>query len=167
MTEPILFTLGRHRRQQELSLFHASTCPFICLSRTTLPLLTFSYQPDIWWDDAQYHEADRYLKCPCSANFFNLVGWCTVPWNRLLFQVAMSANFQAAQGSVILWTSCLIHVGQTKMTNIVLAIWWNCFFEQYSWFEWYDYVKTVCWALKLPNILKWSFEHQLLIYFYE
>ena len=37
-----------------------------------LPLLPFkvlSFQPEISLDDAEYHEADRYLKWPCSANF--------------------------------------------------------------------------------------------------
>ena len=36
-------------------------CPSVFPSRTTLPLLFFkdsSYQPEIWWDDAQYHETD-------------------------------------------------------------------------------------------------------------
>ena len=29
----------------------------------------FSYESEIWWDDPQYHEADRYLKWLCYANF--------------------------------------------------------------------------------------------------
>ena len=29
----------------------------------------FSYWPELWWDYAQYDEADRYLKWPCS-DFF-------------------------------------------------------------------------------------------------
>ena len=31
--------------------------------------LTFSYRPEIWWDDAQYNQADRYIKWLCLANF--------------------------------------------------------------------------------------------------
>ena len=41
-------------------------------SRTMLPLLLFKYfiyQPEIWWDDVQYHGGDPYLKWPSSANF--------------------------------------------------------------------------------------------------
>ena len=48
--------------------------------RATIPL---SYQPKIWWNDAQYHGADHYLKWPFSANFcvfygtlkFSMVGF--------------------------------------------------------------------------------------------
>ena len=36
---------------------------------TILTFQDFSYWPEIWWDDAQYHEADYYSKWPCSANF--------------------------------------------------------------------------------------------------
>ena len=39
---------------------------------TTLPYKLFedfSYRPEIWWDDVQYDEADRYLKWPYSAIF--------------------------------------------------------------------------------------------------
>ena len=36
------------------------------IQRMTAP----SNQPEIWWDDAQYPEADLYLKWPCSANFY-------------------------------------------------------------------------------------------------
>ena len=38
---------------------------------TTSPLelfKNFNYRPEIYWADAQYHEADCYLKWPCSAN---------------------------------------------------------------------------------------------------
>ena len=31
--------------------------------------LTFRYVSEIGWDDAQYHEVDRYLKWLCYANF--------------------------------------------------------------------------------------------------
>ena len=34
----------------------------------------FSYWSEIQWDDAQYHEADQYLKWPCSANFWAFHG---------------------------------------------------------------------------------------------
>ena len=43
--------------------------PSVCPSQTTLPLFKdISSQPQILWDDAQYHGADGYLKWPCSAN---------------------------------------------------------------------------------------------------
>ena len=45
--------------------------PSVRLSRTTFSHLlfkNFSYQHEIWWDDTQYHRAERYLKWPCSAN---------------------------------------------------------------------------------------------------
>ena len=67
----------------------------------------FNYRPEIWWDDAQYHEAVCYLKWPCLVNFcmfhgtlkfsmigldqednWNLVTWCNVPWNGSLFEMA-------------------------------------------------------------------------------
>ena len=48
---------------------------------TALTLLGFRwYQPEIWWDDAQQHEAYCYLKWPCPANFcafrgtFSMIG---------------------------------------------------------------------------------------------
>ena len=80
--------------------------PSVCLSWTTLPLLLFkdfSYQPEIWWDDAQYHEANRFLamfvqlRAPRNFEIFhdrlgpgrwnwgnditawNLVAWCSSP----------------------------------------------------------------------------------------
>ena len=43
--------------------------------------------PEILWHDAMYHEADHYLKWPCSANV------------RILWS-------QPPEGAVILWMSC-------------------------------------------------------------
>ena len=51
---------------------HLSVRLSVCPSWTMFPLWLFkdfSYQPQIWWDDAQYHGADGSLKLPCSANF--------------------------------------------------------------------------------------------------
>ena len=70
---------------------------FLCVSRnfeismivldqvwgTTLPLLFFqgfSYRPDIWWDDAQYNEAYRYLIWICSANLCTSTVLRNFPW---------------------------------------------------------------------------------------
>ena len=50
--------------------------PSVCLSQhLSVPnnfatlFKDFSYQHKIWWDDAQYHEADCPLKWPCSTYF--------------------------------------------------------------------------------------------------
>ena len=48
--------------------------------RSNVLFKDFSYQPQIWWNDAQYHGADRYLKCPCSANFCASHGTLNFPW---------------------------------------------------------------------------------------
>ena len=40
----------------------------------------FSYRPEMLWGDAQYHEADRYSKGPCSANFYAFRGILKFPW---------------------------------------------------------------------------------------
>ena len=85
-----IFTHSRHRRQRVLSSFHASACPYVCASirlsvpnDVTAPTLfkDFSYLPEIWWDDAQYHETDYYLKWPywpifvrSSENFHDWLG---------------------------------------------------------------------------------------------
>ena len=47
-----------------------TVCLFACPFRTTtLPFQLFKdfiyRRPGIWWDDKQYHEADRYSKWPC------------------------------------------------------------------------------------------------------
>ena len=67
----MVITLGRHWRSWVLSSAIASVCPSARLSvrLSICPSRNFRYQPKIWWDDAQYHEADCYLKWPCSANF--------------------------------------------------------------------------------------------------
>ena len=48
-----------------------------------------TWQPEIWWSDAVYQEADHYLKWPRSAKVH-------IFWSRL------------AKGAVVLWTSCSI-----------------------------------------------------------
>ena len=51
---------------------HLSLPLSVSPSWMTLPLKLFkdfSYQPEMWWGDAQYHEANRYLIWPCSAKF--------------------------------------------------------------------------------------------------
>ena len=63
-----LFTLGRHQCRWILSSFYASIGPSVHL----LPLYDSWSISDIglifWWVDAQYHEADCYLKWLCLAN---------------------------------------------------------------------------------------------------
>ena len=73
-----IFTLGRHQRKWVLSSFHvsafvsihSSVCWSVCLSVLSIlnSLTVLGYWPEIWWDDAPYCEADRYLKWLCSAN---------------------------------------------------------------------------------------------------
>ena len=43
--------------------------------------------PEIWWHDATYHEADHYLKWPCSDNVCIFCFW-------------------TAKGAVVLWMAC-------------------------------------------------------------
>ena len=53
---------------------------------TILPiwlLKDLSYGPEIWWDDAQYHEADRNVKWSCSDNFCALDGTLKFLHDRL------------------------------------------------------------------------------------
>ena len=54
----------------------------------------FRYQPQFWWHDAQYSEADRYLRWPRLANF-----------------CAFHSTFSCwpAEGVVVLWKSWLIN----------------------------------------------------------
>ena len=81
-----IFTLAPYRCRRVLLSFHASTCPsvrlsvcpFICLSWNTSPhqlFKDFSYRPEIW------------------------TGWCTVPWSRSLFKMAMFEIFHDRLGS--------------------------------------------------------------------
>ena len=45
---------------------------------TALTLLEFQLC-EMWWDDTQYDEADRYLKWPCSGNFCMFHGTLKFP----------------------------------------------------------------------------------------
>ena len=59
--------------------FNFSMISFDQIWGTTLRFLIckcFSYWPEIWWDDAQYHEADHYLKRPCFINLFCIPQIC-------------------------------------------------------------------------------------------
>ena len=38
------------------------------------------YPPEIWWNDAQYHKADRYLKWSFSAIFAHSMELWSLPW---------------------------------------------------------------------------------------
>ena len=51
----------------------------------------FNYWPDIWWDDAQQHETDCYLKWLCSAIF------CALNWT-LKFPVKSRTKAKGRRG---------------------------------------------------------------------
>ena len=63
---------------RNFEIFHCMVGrPFDQVWGTTLPLYLFkdfSYRPEIWWDDAQYDEADLYAKWPCSVNICTFHG---------------------------------------------------------------------------------------------
>ena len=92
--------------------------PSVCPSRTTLPLelfKDFSYQPEIWWDDEQYHGADRFLKWPCSANFcmlhrtlkFSMIGFLTRSEGRRTLPLLLVEDFRYQHQ--ILWGDVQYH----------------------------------------------------------
>ena len=64
---------------QLLSLegFQISAWNFEGLMHSTMTLLVFKNsrcQPEIWWTNAYYHEADQYIKWLCWANFYAFHG---------------------------------------------------------------------------------------------
>ena len=67
-----IFALSCHQCRGVLSSFYVSACLSVCPSWTMLLLYLFSpgfsYWPEIWWNDAQYHRVDRYIKWPCLPN---------------------------------------------------------------------------------------------------
>ena len=79
-----------------------SVRPSICPTRTTLALYLFqncSYQTEIWWNDAQYHEADHCSKwlflaylCAIQRTLkFSMIGldqgWCDVIMGAMASQI--------------------------------------------------------------------------------
>ena len=101
---------------------------------------SFRFQPEIWWANAQYDEADRYLKWPCSANFrafygtvifqtfwawtrfegqrdcsdsaSYLMGWCTVPCSRSQFKKAKHRQFLRIQQNFEFFCVSLMAAGR-------------------------------------------------------
>ena len=71
---------------------------------TTLPLFKdFKYQPEIWWDDAQHHKADRYVKWPSSANF------CVFQEDEIE-EITLRPEIWWHEGAAVLWTSCINYI---------------------------------------------------------
>ena len=114
-----------------------------CLSIPTMVLLLwlfkdFRYEPWIWRNDAQYHEADRYLKWPCSAIFcansywpeiwWPMVGWFTIPWSRSLLKWPCLANFCAFHGIFEIF-----HDRQDQIWWTTLTLW---LFKRYQLSAW-------------------------------
>ena len=79
-----IFTLDSHQHRQVLSSFYASTCPSIrqsvhlSIRNNVTALIPKGFQLSAW----------------------NLVGWCTVQWSKLLFKMAMSAIFFTFHGTL-------------------------------------------------------------------
>ena len=75
----VIISLGCHWHQWILSLFQVYAYPSVplsaCPSQMTLLLWLFKdfrYQPETWWDDAQYHEQTSHLSVYIRRNpYFN------------------------------------------------------------------------------------------------
>ena len=107
-----IFGLSFHQCRQVLSSFHVSACLSVCPSWTMLLLYLispgFSYWPEIWWNDAQYHRVDRYLKWPCLANFYTFHG-------TLKFMMI---------GLHQVW-GMMTHIRKCEEITLWLDIWWH------------------------------------------
>ena len=141
----------------ELWNFYDGLGPGLRDNATALTLYGFPNWPEIWWDDGQYHEVDRCLKCPCLANFctssrnfswqawsegwwliwemwenhimvWNLVASCNVPWSGSLPVFEMATLSQCSHFLI------LAGQGWYPSLNVLFFVTWMCL-ELSEWSE--------------------------------
>ena len=144
-----VISLGCHWHQWVLLSFQVyayPVCPAVCPEwrYCSDSFKDFRYQPETWWDDAQYHEADGYKKWPCSANFcafhgalkFSMIGLDQVWGMTLLFLTLNGFQLSAWNlmgRSTVKWSKSLLKMA---VLRLVLRVIQNFKYRNFKWQAW-------------------------------